>query len=138
MSRAAEPIIDYAQWETRLGAMSATYKGAEPFPFIVSDGFLSETALRDALRQFPSMSAPKWTHYAHVNERKLARSGRDVIPSGLLRIVDELNSERFVGLLTRLTQVSGLVPDPSLEGDGLQMVTRGGFLNIHTDFTAHP
>jgi len=30
-----------------------------------------------------------------------------------------------------------LIPDPSLEGGGLHQSGRGGFLNVHTDFSMH-
>lgn len=131
-------MLDFAKWEAQLATLSSIYQSAGPFPFIVMDDFLSDGALREALQEFPSADAPHWTYYFHFNERKLGRSGREFIPSALLRIIDELNSERFVRFLTHLTGVSSLIPDPSLEGGGLQLISQGGFLNIHADFTAHP
>ena len=50
----------------------------------------------------------------------------------------ELNKEEFVSALSELTGIKGLKPDPSLEGGGLHQTQRGGFLNIHADFTVHP
>ena len=41
----------------------------------------------------------------------------------------------FVG---QLLGIDDLIADPSLEGGGLHQSTRGGFLNIHADFTVHP
>src|SRR5207253_7370897 len=51
--------------------------------------------------------------------------------------VQELNSPDFVSWLCDLTGIPGLMPDPSLEGGGLHQSARGGFLNIHTDFSMH-
>jgi hypothetical protein len=51
--------------------------------------------------------------------------------------VDELNSASFVRWLSRLTGIPGLMADPSLEGGGLHQSGRGGFLNVHTDFSHH-
>jgi len=56
----------------------------------------------------------------------------------LRSLVEELNSERFVRFLSRLTGMEGLFADESLEGGGLQQSPAGGFLNIHADFTVHP
>jgi hypothetical protein len=51
--------------------------------------------------------------------------------------VDELNSPEFVDWLSNLTGISGLIPDLGLDGGGLHQASYGGFLNLHTDFTAH-
>ena len=40
--------------------------------------------------------------------------------------------------LSELTGIPKLIPDDSLEGGGLHQSRRGGFLNIHADFTVHP
>lgn len=52
-------------------------------------------------------------------------------------MTDELNSPAFVNMLSRMTGLPGLIPDPSLEGGGLHQSGRGGFLNVHTDFSNH-
>ncbi len=41
----------------------------------------------------------------------------------------------FIG---SLLGVDDLIPDHDLEGGGLHQSTKGGFLNIHADFTVHP
>ncbi len=48
------------------------------------------------------------------------------------------NSERFVHFLEDLSGIDDLFADESLEGGGLHQSPRGGFLNIHADFTVHP
>ena len=40
--------------------------------------------------------------------------------------------------LEKLTGIPNLKADHSLEGGGLHQSKRGGFLNIHADFTIHP
>ena len=54
------------------------------------------------------------------------------------QILEELNSPRFVAFVGALLGVDNLIADPSLEGGGLHQSTRGGFLNIHADYTVHP
>jgi len=39
--------------------------------------------------------------------------------------------------LSELTGIEGLVSDDTLEGGGLHQSPRGGFLNVHADFTMH-
>jgi hypothetical protein len=52
-------------------------------------------------------------------------------------VADELNSPEFVEWLSELTGIPGLIADTDLEGGGLHQSGRGGFLNIHADFTMH-
>jgi Rps23 Pro-64 3,4-dihydroxylase Tpa1-like proline 4-hydroxylase len=49
-----------------------------------------------------------------------------------------LNSPPFVDFLEKLTGIDDLLVDESMEGGGLHQSLRGGFLNIHADFTVHP
>jgi Rps23 Pro-64 3,4-dihydroxylase Tpa1-like proline 4-hydroxylase len=62
----------------------------------------------------------------------------DRIPPFLQQVIRELNSEEFVRHLSELTGIPDLIADPSLEGGGLHQSQRGGYLNIHADFTVHP
>jgi len=62
---------------------------------------------------------------------------RELFPCSLRAIADELNTPRFLGWLSGLTGIPGLMADPRLEGGGLHQARRGGFLNVHTDFSHH-
>jgi len=87
--------------------------------------------------EFPNPNIDAWTQYKHANENKLGLAKRALFPPQLGAVVDELNSAEFVNWLSRLTGIPDLVPDPSLEGGGLHQSGRGGFLNVHTDFSNH-
>lgn len=132
------PVFDYARYEPRLDALARDYRDAAPFPHAVFEGFLEEAAARRALDEFPALGQGEWLHHVHVNERKHGNPDRASFGPHVGAAVDELNSPRFVAWLERLTGIAGLVPDPSLQGGGLHQSTRGGFLNIHADFTVHP
>jgi len=134
----SRPALQYAVLEGQLDELRARYREARPFPHLVLDDFLEPAVAEDALAEFPPPDAEEWVHYAHYNESKLAVTTRARIPPTLGGLVDELNSSRFVALLARVTEIPGLLPDPSLEGGGLHQIRRGGFLNIHADFTVHP
>jgi len=131
-------IFDYNTWAPKLPELTARYAKAEPFPSIQLDNFLVSDAARAALAAFPSPASKDWVHYKHFNEKKLAQTKRALIPEDAGRVIDELNTPRFVNFLSKLTGIEGLMPDPGLEGGGLHQIVRGGFLNIHADFTAHP
>jgi len=130
--------FDQARWEKALPKLQNDYQQAAPFPHQVFDHFLNEEALRKATQSFPALQGADWIHYQHVNENKGGLNKRHAIPPQLLAVIDELNSPSFVSWLSALTGIEGLKPDPNLEGGGLHQIKRGGFLNIHADFTVHP
>jgi Rps23 Pro-64 3,4-dihydroxylase Tpa1-like proline 4-hydroxylase len=131
-------LFDYDLLVARLPSLSESYRTAEEFPHIVLDDLLDSAVLEEAVKQFPAVKNECWIHYRHFNERKIGLNKRDFIPPSLLAIIDELNSDRFVAFLSSMTGIPGLIADPTLEGGGLHQIERGGFLNIHADFTVHP
>ena len=117
---------------------SSVYSSGEPFPHIVIDDFLNPTDALTGSREFPSKDESSWVHYSHFNEDKCAITDISKMPDFFRALVSELNSQDFIKVLGNLTGISKLKADPSLQGGGLHLTKRGGFLNIHADFTAHP
>lgn len=127
----------HARWTARLKELSPLYQQAKPFPHIHLTDFLDASAAQAAADEFPESSSEAWIQYKHFNENKSGLAKRELFPEMLGRMVDELNSSEFLEWLAKLTGIQDLVADPSLEGGGLHQSSRGGFLNLHTDFTMH-
>ena len=138
MSARAAAIFDHEGWLRRADALAPAYRAAEPFPHAVLDGFLADGAAERMLAEFPGTREGTWIHYEHLNERKLGRRDRSSFGPALGAAVDALCAPGFVTFLERLTGIAGLIADPSLEGGGLHQSERGGFVNLHADFTVHP
>jgi 2OG-Fe(II) oxygenase superfamily len=133
----ADKLFPYNKWSARVEVLARVYRENDPFPHIHLANFLEpETALAIA-EEFPASDTEAWTQYKHHNENKSGLAKRELFPSRLRAVADELNSPDFVSWLSALTGIPGLIPDPSLEGGGLHQSTRGGFLNVHTDFSMH-
>lgn len=133
-----EALLDYDKLDGIAGVTAREYASAEPYPHAVIDDFLDRDVARRLMTEFPPIDRSSWINWVHVNELKFGRSDRASFPPTIGRVVDELHSRPFIAWLERLTGIAGLLPDPSLEGSGLHQSGRGGFLNIHTDFTGHP
>ena len=132
------PIMDLPKWQAKVEQLRETYQQADPYPHIKMDDFIEPWAAEAAMNAFPDVSGQGWIHYLHVNEKKHGLNKMDRIPAFLQEVIQFFNSEEFVQVLSDLTGIKGLKPDPSLEGGGLHQSQRGGFLNIHADFTVHP
>ena len=114
------------------------YRDARPFPHIVIDGVFPEELLDAVLGEFPSAEQDEWLQFNSETERKLASNKETRMGEVTRSLLAELNAGPFVDFLEELTGITGLVPDPHLEGGGLHRIDRGGHLNIHVDFNRHP
>jgi len=79
-----------------------------------------------------------WINYTHYNEKKRGLNKLDLLPETIKATINELNSPGFLQWLSTITGIKNLQKDDGLEGGGIHQSTRGGFLNIHADFTVHP
>ena len=122
----------------RLSVLKTEFATAHPYQHVVIDNFLPASVFQRAMTDFDVVSKEQWTGYLHVNERKFANSNPATWGPTLQQIAHELNTPEFVSLLEELTGIPNLLIDPSFEGGGLHQSLRGGFLNMHADFTVHP
>ena len=130
-------LFDYERWGEHLPALAETYQKNQPFPHLHLENFLEPEVARGMMAEFPEPKSHAWIQYKHQNENKLGLPKREMFPQRIGQIVDELNSPEFLAWLTKLTGIEGLVSDDTLEGGGLHQASRGGFLNVHADFTMH-
>ena len=122
----------------RFSVLKTEFATAHPYQHVVVDNFLPQNVFQQAMADFDVVSKEQWTGYLHVNERKFANSNPSTWGPTLQQIANELNSPEFVSLLEELTGIPNLLIDPTFEGGGLHQSLRGGFLNMHADFTVHP
>ncbi len=125
------------RWRQQLIDLSRQYRENEPFPHVHLANFLETDLARAVAQEFPNHSSDAWLQYKHYNENKMGMPRRELFPGLIGRLTDELNSPEFLSWLSELTGIRALLPDPTLEGGGMHQSGRGGFLNIHADFTMH-
>jgi 2-oxoglutarate-Fe(II)-dependent oxygenase superfamily protein len=136
-SAASTHPFPYSRWKPLMRQLASEYQAAAPFPHIHLDGFLEAETAKRVASEFPDVHSTAWIHYKHANEKKSGLNKRELFPPCIGEVVDELNSQSFVTWLSELTGIPDLLPDPSLEGGGLHQAGRGGFLNVHSDFSVH-
>src|ERR1700730_8046370 len=133
----SESLFSQARWGSELFRLARKYRENTPVPHIFLHDFLDTDTVRAMAHEFPAPHTDAWTQYKHQNENKLGLNKRLLFPPTLGKVTDELNSPEFVEWLSELTGIPELVADPSLEGGGLHQSSKGGFLNVHTDFSMH-
>jgi hypothetical protein len=136
---AATQIFDYARWNYQLEKLNRKYQGAYPFAHIVLENFLEPEVLKKCVAEFNTLNETDgWINYKHYNENKRGLNKLDLLPDTIKATINELNSPAFLEWLGAITGIKGLQKDDGLEGGGIHQSTRGGYLNIHADFTVHP
>jgi hypothetical protein len=132
-----ERLFPYEKWQARLSVLLREYRDNQPCPHILLEDFLEPATATAMAGQFPQTGSSAWTQYKHANENKLGMAKRQLFPPALAAVTDELNSPEFVAWISELTGIPNLMADPMLEGGGLHQSGRGGYLNVHTDFSMH-
>lgn len=132
-------VFDYSKWTAQLPELAKNYQAASPYPHIVLENFLNPAVLDACITEFNKLNETDgWINYKHYNEDKRGLNKIDLLPETIRETITELNSPAFLEWLSAITGIKNLQKDESLEGGGIHQSTRGGFLNIHADFTAHP
>ena len=129
------PLGTYGDVE---GELKKKFQNAHPFPYIVIDNFLNAQDAEKLLAEHIAQGdASSWGAYNHVNERKNGITKYEKMGLHTRAVIDALSSEKFLNWLVKLTGIEYLIHDPELDGGGLHMIERGGYLNVHVDFLAH-
>ncbi len=132
-------VIDLNHWNSELPMLSRQYQEASPYPHIVLENFLNPAQLDKCIDEFNQLNkSDGWINYVHYNEKKRGLNKLDLLPDNIKHTINELNSPEFLQFLSTLTGIDNLQKDDHMEGGGIHQSGKGGFLNIHADFTVHP
>ncbi len=139
MISATSQILDLEAYKHRLPELKDKYQHAHPYPHIVINDFLNPEELRKCVAEFDELNnSDGWINYVHFNEKKRGLNKAELLPAQIKKTIETLNTPAFLAFLSELTGIPNLVRDDMHEGGGIHQSTRGGFLNIHADFTVHP
>ncbi|ACI50563.1 conserved hypothetical protein [Gluconacetobacter diazotrophicus PA1 5] len=118
--------------------MKARYLAAHPFPHLIIDNLFPAPWLRAVLDDYDTGAVRHWKSYNTALQKKKGTEPDSDLPPGIQRYFDFINSGPFLRLLTQLTGIEALLPDPTLYGGGLHVVSGSGHFDMHIDFQKHP
>lgn len=132
-------MVPFARLVAERHATSERYRAAQPYPHVVLDGLFDPRVLDRVAADFPGPTTPAgWVQYDTANEIKRTSRGLIGVPAYANAFLWQLCSEPFLEWLREVTGIEDLVADPMFHGGGLHESFRGGWLNIHADWTQHP
>ena len=99
---------------------------------------INEPAVLDRIvAEFPMDEERDWLRWQTENEDKSTSRGLCGLSPFTQLFFRMLSSNEWIDVLADLTGIEGLIPDPLFFGAGLQECSRGGWLNVHSDYLVH-
>lgn len=113
--------------------MALAFKEGKPFSHLVIDNMFPDQMLNEVLAEIPGMNDAKWVHDRHARSTKSnLRSAVELGEAGY-QFTAFLNSAKFLYLMSELTGIWALLPDPYMGGGGYHVVPSGGKFDVHAD-----
>lgn len=111
---------------------------AKPFKYLIFDGVLHIDEAKQVLAEYPDVTQGEWNGTTYVHQKnKFSKTTFDDSYPKLKQVFNELNGEKFLGLISEITGINDLLGDDELFGGGLHQSINGAFLNVHVDFNMH-
>ena len=113
--------------------LSHAYKTAKPFPHLIIDNMFPASQLDDLASEMRPLNTEHWVHEDNDHLKKTnLRSAVDLGDTGFQHAA-LLHSAGFLYLLSELTGIWELLPDPYLQGAGYHIIPQGGKFDVHVD-----
>jgi hypothetical protein len=128
------PLAGKIRLPAGIEEIKTQYKNARPFPHVVMDDLFSEQALDPLLTEIAAMSGDRWTNVDRDPRERTVRM-RSAVEMGAAgeRLLGIVHSAAFLYMLSEITGVGQLLPDPYLQGGGYALMRRGDYFDVHAD-----
>ena len=111
-----------------------------PFKHIVTDNFFPENLIQNCIKAFPNLDNEIWEHEndidIEIKSRTVWKSEFD-IPDYIIDIVRILNCSLVMLAFSKVFDIPRLISDSYYTGGGLNVMQRGGLLDVHVDGNYH-
>ena len=119
---------------TDIESLNARYRAAKPFPHVVIDNLFPNDLLERVRLESLHLKREQWIDVETKNLEKIVRMNSALeLGSAGNELVTLIHSASFLYLLSEITDIWQLLPDPYLQGGGHAVMRRGGFFKIHVD-----
>jgi hypothetical protein len=118
----------------QIDAWGATYLEASPFPHVILDDLFCSNILDALIDEMSGLREEQWRTVESISRERVRRmrSFGDLGAAGI-QLVNLLHSASFLYLLSEITGIRQLLPDPYLQGAGYASMQPGDYFNVHSD-----
>ena len=119
---------------SRIEDLRSSYANSKPFPHVIIDNAFPEDILNGLLAEMAQMHREQWSNIEQDSRERTSRM-RSAAEMGVWgdRLLSIVHSAAFLYLLSEITGVDQLLPDPYLQGAGYALMRRGDYFNVHAD-----
>ena len=114
-----------------------SYTAAKPYPHLVIDNLFEPKLLERLIAEFPQSKTRDWLVWETAHESKTTSKGIDELSIFTQMFCLWFNSRDVINAIESITGIDRLVGDPLFHGAGLHEMYRGGWLEMHADYTRH-
>jgi Rps23 Pro-64 3,4-dihydroxylase Tpa1-like proline 4-hydroxylase len=118
--------------------IASEFRSRKPYGFAAVDGLFDAATVRKVAREVEAnLACYTQEENIYASYRKHRLSALDEMPEHARDFISALNAPPFLRVLSEITGIEDLQPDPELRGGGIHAIGRGGYLKLHTDFNWH-
>jgi Rps23 Pro-64 3,4-dihydroxylase Tpa1-like proline 4-hydroxylase len=121
-----------------VGAYKEQFEGAQPFKHLIIEDFFNPAFAETLLTDFPVFDREKaMNEFGEVGGKAVNEAIAEISPA-YSRLYTYLKSAQFLQLMSDLTGIPDLLPDPNMYGGGTHENRHGQELDAHVDFNYDP
>lgn len=120
----------------KINQLYKDFDTAKPYRHLVIDNFLKTEYAEEIYSNFPATDVFN-KKYKGVNEFKAEGSNFEDFPEIFTLMREELHSQEWCTIMSKITGIDELFSVPDALGGGLHQGGDGSFLDIHIDFNIH-
>jgi hypothetical protein len=137
-ARGGEADMDMNIAPARIREIAAEFRRQKPYGYATVGGLFDRSLITGVAREVDShLDRCAREPEIYASHRKYRLSRLEDMPEQTRDFIAYLNSPAFLSVLSEITGIADLRPDPELRGGGIHAIGRGGFLKVHTDFNWH-
>lgn len=118
--------------------IATEFRSRKPYGYAAVGGLFDASIVRGVATEVEaSLDRCPQEQNIYASYRKYRLSKLADMPERTREFIGSLNAPPFLRVLSDVTGIENLHPDPGLRGGGIHAIGRGGYLKLHTDFNWH-
>jgi len=129
-------ILDQLSELESTAALASRFQTNRPFPHLLLENLFNPEQLELVLNEGLARSKSEWVYHNTQNIAKLGQKSAATLGAAGFQLVSLLHSAPFLYLLSEITGIWNLLPDPYMHGAGYSIIPSGAKFDAHLDANA--
>lgn len=120
--------------------LNKSFNSKKPFRYLEYDGFLKTEIAEEVYNNYPKIDPnnKSWDGTTYLDQKNKFTKTKFEENSIFYHLFNELNSDEFTSMISKITEIKNICGDHELFGGGLHQSINGAFLNVHVNYNFHP